>query len=126
MDPRQGALSGLHILVVDDNHDAREIFRLLLQYFGAQVSVAQGSREALALLRHAVPDVMLVDMLLGKDDGVRLLQDVRKQRVRAPVIAVSGQDFDIVQLEGAGFAGYLRKPVDHERLMDTILKVTGR
>ena len=65
-------------------------------------------------------------MRLGRGDGFRLFQRARRAGSRAPFIAISGQDFDPAELEAAGFAAYLRKPIDHNKLVDTILAVARR
>lgn len=126
MDSRGAVLVGLHVLVVEDNRDARAILRLLLAYHGALVTEAATRDDAVRTLEQVVPDVVVADMLLGTEDALLLLREVRKRGFRAPFIAVSAQDFDAEQLAAAGFEAYLRKPVDHQRLIDTILAVIGR
>src|SRR5437667_4927427 len=121
MGSREGVLKGLHLLVVEDDDDAREILRLLLTYFGALVTPVSTLREGLSLLAAMEPSAVIADMMLGQDDALRLIREARKRGTRAPFIAVSGQDFDEAALQGAGFAAYLRKPLDHEKLVDTIL-----
>ena len=123
MDSRQGVLTGLHLLVVDDDLDAREILTAVLGYFGAFVTVAKAVADARRLLHEIAPDVVIADMRLGGSDGFRLLNEARKERNYTPFIAISGQDFDLDELLEVGFAAYLRKPLDHIRLVDTILAV---
>lgn len=119
-------LTGLHVLVVEDNADARAILRMLLSYYGALVTEAATASEALRALSHVVPDVVITDIFLGTTDALDLLKSVRRRGWRAPFIAVSAQDFDSQFLESAGFAAYARKPIDHQRLVDTILAVVDR
>ena len=121
MGSRQGVLSGLHILVTEDDRDAREILKSVLGYFGAIVTVTQGADEAVAMLGHISPDVVIADMMLGPSDGFRLLRRARRRGNNTPFIAVSGQDFNPTDLQVAGFAAYLRKPIDHTTLVDSIL-----
>ena len=127
MDSRQGVLTGLHILVVEDDVDAREILKSLLGYFGALVSTAATVREALASLGAVAPDIVIADMILGRrNDGFHLIAGARKAGIDVPFICTSGQDFDPRRLEQAGFAAYLRKPLEHNKLVDTILAVLRR
>lgn len=126
MGTRRGALSGIHILVAEDNEDAREILRTLLEYFGAVVTVAHNARGALKTMRGVAPDVLIADVRLGDRDAMWLIRQARKASVKAPVIAVSGFDFEEHRLQEQGFAAYLRKPVDHDRLIDTVLAVVRR
>jgi CheY-like chemotaxis protein len=88
------ALSGLHVVVVDDNADAREILRRVLAYFGALVTLAASANEALDVLTNLVPNVVITDMYLDPGDGRDVLRAARALGVRAPFIAVSSGDFD--------------------------------
>ncbi len=121
MDSRSGSLAGLYVLVVEDNVDAREILRLVLTYFGAAVATAQSAREGLSALREVDPDVTIADIHLGDREAPWLLREARKVGCRAVFLAVSADDFDEARLREQGFAAYLRKPVDHERLVETVL-----
>lgn len=55
------ALSGLHIVVVEDDPNARSILRELFTYFGANVTVAASARDGLHRLRQVNPDVVVAD-----------------------------------------------------------------
>jgi CheY-like chemotaxis protein len=123
MGSRSGVLTGMSILVVEDNHDARDILRLVLQHHGALVTATSTTREALSVVAAFAPDVVICDMVLGGSDARRVLNGVRTSGVQAPIIAVSGQDFDAVALKREGFAAYLRKPIDINALVDTVLSV---
>lgn len=123
MGTRRGALTGIHILVAEDNEDAREILRTVLEYFGAVVTVVHNARAALRAMRAVVPDVVVADVRLGDRDAPWLVREARKLSVEAPFIAVSGLDYDDERIREHGFAAYLRKPVDHDRLIDTLLSV---
>ena len=123
VDSSRGVLDGLHILVAEDDRDNREILKSILGYFGALVTVTQGVDDAAAMLRQVAPDVVLADMMLGAGTGFRLVERARRRGSPVPFIAISGQDFNADELEAAGFAAYLRKPLDHQKLIDTILAV---
>ena len=92
-----------------------------LVYFGALVTTAKSAKEGLSLLHEISPDVVVTDMLLGTSDGLAMLHAARRDRNHAPFIAVSGQDFDPRELERQGFFTYIRKPIDHNKLVDAIL-----
>src|SRR6266536_2340182 len=109
MGSHHGALAGIYILVLEDDRDGRQILQQLLSYLGGSVTGVATPVEALSLLRQIEPNVVLVDMMLGRDDGLTFLQRARKRGSRAPMIAISAEDFDREVLEGAGFAAYLRK-----------------
>lgn len=110
-------LVGIHVLVVEDNGDARDLFKTILQYAGALVSVASAAEQALRMCEHVVPDVLLTDVAMPERDGFWLISELRKREAvgtrRIPVIAVTGQGPSTAgRYDAAGFAELLRKPVD--------------
>src|ERR1051325_2588871 len=103
MDNRIGALAGLHILVVDDNRDARRIFATMLMHFGALVTTAETAAGALRQLGATKPDVVLADVHLPDHDARWLLRRVRRRGWDVPFIAISGADLDEQEFVAAGF-----------------------
>jgi DNA-binding NtrC family response regulator len=67
--------------------------------------------------------VVIADMRLKEGNGLALLERARQDGNLTPFISISGQDFDAEELERERFAAYLRKPLDHNTLVDTILAV---
>ena len=122
----KGGLSGLSILLVEDNDNEREVFRMLLEHFGARPITAKDAQEGLAALGTVEPHLVIADVLLGDHDAFWLLQEVRKRGWRVPFLAVSGEDFDAGELSRRGFVAFLRKPADHQRLVEAVLKATKR
>ena len=125
MDAR-GALTGLHVLVIDDNADARAILTAVLEYCGAFVTQAATAGDALRFLQQATPDAVVADMHLPDHDAAWLVREARDIRTVAPFIAVSAADFDQEELEAQGFAIFLRKPLDLTRLVEAVLAVVSR
>jgi CheY-like chemotaxis protein len=115
--PRDSLL-GVHVLVVDDDPDARQVFRTVLQYCGALVTTAASAREALDVLARVVPDVLVVDIVLPGRNGYWLMGEVRKlppeRGGRVPALACTGyrEDHPAGRLAAGGFEKYLRKPID--------------
>src|SRR5262245_41014538 len=110
-------LRGIHILVVDDNVDARTIFKSILAYAGAGVLVASSAIGAVRTLRHVRPTVVLTDLSMPRRDGVWLIRWIRSRDARRgthlPVVAVSARDdvYEEANILVAGFDDYLVKPV---------------
>jgi DNA-binding response OmpR family regulator len=125
-DSRVGALTDIHVLVVEDDRDARDILCMVLRYFGAMVTAVPTAGEALRHLQNVMPDVVLADMQLPDHDAGWLTREARSQGVMVPFISVSALDFDAELVGDFGFDAYLRKPVDHIRLVDAILSVVRR
>ena len=112
-------LRGVHVVVVDDHEDSREILMHLLRYYGALVTVAATADEALEIADTA--DIMLTDVRMPVRDGLWLLERVRQRPRRIPVVAVSAySDLDAASLQRADFDRVLRKPVDMRELLRAI------
>lgn len=82
------------VLVVEDNNDVREMLRLQLGFAGYEVLCAKDGVEAIELLERFEPEVMLVDVVMPRLDGVGLTEHVRAQaRFReVPLILLTGLD----------------------------------
>jgi CheY-like chemotaxis protein len=109
-------LVGVHVLVVEDNHDARDLFKTILEYAGALVTVVDGAEQALRTCEQIVPNVVVTDIAMPGRDGFWLLAELRARQDDGrpvPVVAVTGQgEPALSRFDTAGFADVLRKPVD--------------
>jgi CheY-like chemotaxis protein len=110
-------LRGIHVLVVDDNAEAREIVAWTLSYCGAVVTRASSPRAALALLERLRPDVIVSDFSMPGEDGFSFIRRVRAlpSVVRdVPAVALTGFDgiANAAAATAAGFHAYLVKPFD--------------
>ena len=109
------------ILVVDDNVTNLSLFFDFLQAGGYQVLVAEDGKSALERLKHAKPDLILLDVMMPEMDGYevchRLKQDKNTQNI--PVIfmtALSNPD-DILKGFEAGAVDYITKPVQYKEAL---------
>src|SRR5689334_12717429 len=116
-------LRGVHVLLVEDTDDTRELLREALQYCGALVTTAASKKEAERLLRDLKPHVIVSDIAMP-DDGIALLRDVmeiaNKQGTKIPVIAISADRHHPVDLVRAGFVQFVLKPLDPIDLCEQI------
>ncbi|MEW6493680.1 MAG: PAS domain S-box protein, partial [Cyanobacteriota bacterium] len=71
-------LAGVHVLVVDDDADMRELAAFTLMQSGAQVTTAASAAQALTLLNQSVPDLLLCDIGMPEMDGYSLIRQIRK------------------------------------------------
>jgi len=109
------------VLLVDDNHDSREMYRAVLRAQGHDVREAADGEHALAVLDSSNFDVAFIDIgLPGGMDGYELARRIRShpkgQAVR--LVALTGYGFpeDRAQSKQAGFARHLVKPVEPDVL----------
>jgi len=126
------SLSGIQVLVVDDEADARIVTRKLLELCGAGVETAASVAEALVAIRQSPPDVVLTDIGMPGEDGYALLEQVRALRDDAacavPVAAVTAYASaeDRKSLLAAGFALHLTKPIEADELVRAVLELAQR
>jgi signal transduction histidine kinase/CheY-like chemotaxis protein len=114
------------LLVEDDAADAHGIERLLATSV-YQPLVAQSVSDAMLIMEKVKPAAILLDILLRGDETWRLMMQLRhdEQSADIPLIAISssGEERKAIHL---GADEYLAKPVDGDRLIDTLDRVTGR
>jgi PAS domain S-box-containing protein len=121
-------LSGIRILLVDDEADMRDFIGFTLRQAGADITLAASATEALESLRQTQPDVLLSDIGMPELDGYALLQRIRALRPEAeslPVIALTAyaSEDNRQQAQAAGFQQHLAKPVAPDALIAAILEV---
>lgn len=125
-------LSGLLILVVDDEADLRELVTFILEEFGAKVTVTASAQEALAALQQAIPDVLLSDIGMPGVDGYMLMRQIRALppeqggQVKAIALTAYAGEYNQQQALEAGFQLHLAKPVEPEKLVNAIARLVGR
>jgi CheY-like chemotaxis protein len=123
--------AGRSILIVEDNADAREALRVLLELEGHAVEAVGEGQHALEAVRARVPDIALVDIGLPGMDGYELARQLRSVDSRRPfLIALTGygQPEDRKRATDAGFDEVLIKPVDPTALTQLLitLEIPGR
>ena len=127
-----GALLGLHILVVDDEADALALFRTVLEYCGALVTVASSALDAMAVLERLTPDVILTDVAMPGHDGYWLVSAVRALPAdrggTVPMIAITayGEQHAPERTLSNGFQTHLRKPLDPWELCRSLGSIPPR
>jgi CheY-like chemotaxis protein len=127
----ESASSGRSILIVEDNADARDALRVLLELEGHAVEAVEEGQQALEIARAKDPDIALVDIGLPGIDGYEVARRVRARDGRRPVlIALTGygQPEDRRRASEAGFDDLLVKPVDPTALAALLatLEIPGR
>ena len=121
---------GRTVLVVEDNDKNMKLLRDVLHATGYQTLEATTGRQALELAVQHGPDLVLMDVRLPDMNGVEALRQVRTDPRIASicVLAITAQAMqgDRERLVGAGFDGYLPKPVDIDELLMAVGQHCGR
>ncbi len=124
--------SGLKILVVDDEADARALMRRLLEDSRATVLEASSAAEALALIRSARPAVLVSDIGMPGESGYGLIRQIRALPAEAggatPAVALTAyaRTEDRMQAVLAGFQHHVAKPVEPAELIAMVASLCRR
>jgi CheY-like chemotaxis protein len=116
----ESARPGTSVLVVDEDGSERRLIACLLETAGFRVTQAANAKEALILIAHDRPDVVLTDILMREKDGLELIQEVRRLEQAPPIIAMAGTGRADTYLNVARFLGaeaVLKKPIEVDQLL---------
>ena len=125
-------LDGLKVLVVDDEADARELFKVGIGQCGAEVVTAGSAREALAALEETRPDLLISDIGMPGEDGYELIGKVRALPAgrggKTPAIALTAyaRTEDRLRALRAGYQMHVSKPVELAELVAVMASLVGR
>ncbi len=123
-------LADVHVLLVDDDPDSRQIVQAILEYGGAVVSGAATAREALAILERVRAAVVLTVLAMPGEDAYWLVQQVRRWPTErggaVPVIAITTAADTREKLLAAGFTDHVAPPIVGEHLYGLIGCLAGR
>jgi two-component system response regulator MprA len=108
-----------HVLVVDDDKAVRESLRRSLEFNGYSVSLAADGAEALAGIGGLGPDVVVMDVMMPRLDGIETTKALRKAGNDVPVLVLTARDAVGDRVEGldAGADDYLTKPFALQELL---------
>lgn len=113
----------MHVIVVDDVPDIREMVRMALEHYGCRVSQAGDGDEALRLQAADPADVLITDIVMPGQDGVETIEALRRDYPTLRIIAMSGHDLASTWLtlaERMGVSAVLLKPFTIETLASTV------
>lgn len=119
-------LTGLRILVVDDNNDSCFYLTTLLELEGATVKAVSSAALALETLPRFQPDALICDIAMPGEDGYTFIRKVRSLKTceggRVPSVALTAyaDSEDRFLALQAGFQKHIVKPVDPDELVDII------
>lgn len=119
-----GALSGMHVLVVDDDASTLQLTTLVLRREGARVVSASSAAMARRRLDAGLPDLLVTDLEMPEEDGYAVLENVRQRPGGSgiPAVAFTAHDeaADRNRTREAGFALHVPKPVRPAALVDRL------
>jgi PAS domain S-box-containing protein len=123
-------LTGVRILVVDDDLDALDLLTIDLAERAAKIRGVSSAAEALELLASEPFDLLISDIGMADTDGYDLIKQVRdrESREHIPAIALTGyaRTQDRIRAIAAGYNTHVAKPVDIRELVTVVKCLTGR
>jgi CheY-like chemotaxis protein len=122
-------LSGLHLLVIEDDEDARELLIEVFQFAGATATACRDAYAALESLDARRPDVIVCDLALPRMDGLAFLRALREHpnanTRKTPMIAVTAyyELYSPNELRAMGCEAYMAKPLSLDRICAAVGKL---
>jgi CheY-like chemotaxis protein len=125
-------LSGLNVLLVDDDSDTLKLMETALKRRQANVTAVSSAGEAIQAISQRRPDVLVSDIAMPDEDGygliekVRLLENGESQGIPAVAITAYAKEEDRQRALSAGFQIYLAKPVELTELISVVARAAKR
>jgi signal transduction histidine kinase/CheY-like chemotaxis protein len=125
-------LTGIRVLLVDDEADSREMMASALEAHGATVVAAASATEAMQALRQSPVDVMLSDVAMPEKDGYELIREIRAAAaahiaaVPAAAVTACVREDERQKALAAGFQMHLAKPVHPDALARAVATLARR
>lgn len=116
--------AAVRILIADDHPDTRLVLRDYFEAKGFTVCEAHNGEEALACIRQARPDAVVLDIRMPRMDGIQVLRAIRSDdELRdLKILALSAHAFDeeVREISDAGADSYLAKPADPRLVIEAV------
>lgn len=110
------------ILIVDDNRDLVDFVKLLLSHQGFNVRWAFNGPECLEIIRNSVIDLVILDVMMPKMDGIEVCKELKSLVPSLPIIFLTAKD-DLTTRTAAmnmGVSEFLAKPVNIDDFLDRV------
>lgn len=130
--PPSAILTGLHVLVVEDEADTRMMIQAILEERGARVTAVESASKALQSIERQPPDVVVSDIGMPLMDGYELMRKVKamesklKRNLPAVALTAYARVEDRERSLAAGYLMHLPKPVEPSALIKAIAQLAGR
>ena len=124
-------LSGIKILIVDDEPEALDVTEFMLSFYGAEVIACLTAAQGLEQLRTSCPDIIICDINMPQMNGYQFMQAVRNfstdkgRNTLAVALSALGKEEAQTYALSAGFQRYLCKPVQLLTLLETVAELAG-
>jgi len=118
------------VLIVEDDPTTVQLIEFLLRKNNFEVLIAQDGVEALKISREKKPDLILMDVMMPKMDGIEAIEKLQEseetQEIPIVILSALGQEMDVMRGLQAGASGYIVKPFSPQELLDEIKTRLGK
>ncbi|HEY0142136.1 MAG TPA: PAS domain S-box protein [Thermoanaerobaculia bacterium] len=119
-------LTGVDILLVDDDREGRQLVNAVLRHAGAVVREADSAAAALDAFNERQPDVVVTDIAMPGTDGYALARQIRERVPQQTIAALSAFPAGRAGTPDAGFNAYVMKPIEPSDLIEALARLLGR
>jgi CheY-like chemotaxis protein len=122
------SLAGVHILMIEDEIDNRNVLSRALQRCGAEVQCSTTAAAAGPIIAAWPPHVIICDIALPDRDGCSFLQEIRSRGVAVPALALTvlGRPLEQARILASGFDMFRQKPIDPVDLAHDVARLARR
>ncbi|WP_133181292.1 ATP-binding protein [Shewanella decolorationis] len=113
----------LHILIVDDVKDIRDLIAIYLQETGINLSFAENGQQAVQLVKQQYYDLIILDQQMPIMDGVTAANEIKKFNKKIPLLLLSADILDVESTLGEVFKEKISKPFTKVQLLTTLSKL---
>lgn len=119
------------ILIGEDSSVIQNLAKRVLEFSDYDISLAKNGREVLEATEKETFDCIILDIIMPVMDGMECVRQLRQSEWnpnrKVPIIAISGnaRNYSDSEFQLAGFTAFLSKPLDYDKLMDTVNILTA-
>jgi len=114
----------MKILIVDDDIAIREILKIMLD--GFEVIEADNGEDAVRIYKEIRPDIVFLDIVLPKMDGIEVTREILKIDPNAKIVGITAFESKGEEMLKAGAVALLEKPITKSKLFELIERVCGK
>ncbi|MBX9850537.1 MAG: response regulator [Cytophagaceae bacterium] len=119
------------VLIAEDSSVIQNLTKKILEFQNYEISTVKNGKEVLKALEKTAFDIILLDINMPQMDGMTCAKEIRKlsdkKKAQVPIIAITGnaKNYSDQDFTEVGINEYIPKPLDFDRLVETVKKYTA-